>query len=140
MNRIFVLFLNYIAKGVQNEALREIMIFLCLYRKALNQYGWDALEMRINNDLAIANNNTNMAMQQQQYGEDGIEMGMPPIMMRQQEIFSFDPAKKAEEYCVANNGDDGFLICNDLVIEVLPNYFREYLNSNELVIIGPSDE
>lgn len=27
------------------------MIFLCFYRKALNQYGWDALEQKINNEI-----------------------------------------------------------------------------------------
>lgn len=54
--------------------------------------------------------------------------------------FKFEPEKSQMEYCKANNGDSSFLICNDLVIEVLPNYFREYPNSSSLIIIGPSDE
>jgi len=40
--------------------------------------------------------------------------------------FKFEPEKRQTEYCKANNGDSSFLICNDLIIEVLPNYFREY--------------
>lgn len=56
------------------------------------------------------------------------------------EKFSIPASKKVLEYCEANNGDDSFLICNDLVIEMLPNYFSEYLNASALVIIGPTDE
>ncbi|KAL4473814.1 hypothetical protein ABPG74_022678 [Tetrahymena malaccensis] len=134
MNRIFVLFLNYIAKGVQNDALREIMIFLCFYRKALNQYGWDALEQKINNELQQQN------MLANGQNGDNPELNGNSEAAPVQQQYQIEQSRRQQEYCQINNGDDSFLICNDLVIEVLPNYFREYSNSNELFIIGPSDE
>ncbi|EGR30837.1 hypothetical protein IMG5_122700 [Ichthyophthirius multifiliis] len=121
MNKIFVLFINYIAKGISNLALKEIIIFLCFYRKALNQYGWNALEQKLNSNL-----NEEFGEQQQQNTNN-------------QNLITIDPQLREQEFCQVNNGDDCFLICNDFIIEILPSYLQEY-STESLNIIGPSDE
>jgi hypothetical protein len=40
-NRIFASFLFNVSKHVNNECFKELCFFVCLYRKALNETGWD---------------------------------------------------------------------------------------------------
>jgi hypothetical protein len=44
LNKIFAIFINFLQKFVNDVALREIILFLCLYRKALNQFGYRAIQ------------------------------------------------------------------------------------------------
>lgn len=43
LNKIFSIFIWSLRNRVNIDALNEIIIFICLYRKALNEYGWQLL-------------------------------------------------------------------------------------------------
>ncbi|KRX07768.1 hypothetical protein PPERSA_07518 [Pseudocohnilembus persalinus] len=110
VNKIISKYLIELSKILSQAGMIEMIFFFCLVRKNLNEQGYLAIGEEHNFDMQSS-------MLKSQISESNVT--------NQQN-------QNKPEFCSQNQGDNIVIICNDFLIELLPNQLRQELADEQV--------